>query len=133
MNTHIYTNQKGFIALFFTLSVSSLLLVYISLSSSSVFDFMRTKDLFVKTRDFYVQDFICADGFIDMIIRQSFSMTASEYSFVFENYSCDISDFVFDKIDDDNTTFLFTLGSIQVKGYSKNGFVTSLKISNLSL
>ena len=126
MKRYIHNTQQGFIALFFTLSMSATLLAYVAMSSTSVFDYMRTRDEFIDVRSARQHSLECADMFIDMIVRSLVYDTSSIAG-------CSIHSVSVDQIQRDILTFYFMSDELYVTGTIKNGFVTKVLSSNSSL
>lgn len=126
MNRRTYHTQQGFIALFFTLSISAVLLVYVTVSSASVFDYMRIREQFVDLRDARQHTLACADMFIDMLVRSSVYSTSTIFG-------CTIHDVYVDQTYIDSVMFSFISDQIYITGLIKNGFVTKVVSSNFSL
>ena len=124
------TQQKGFIALFFTLSISAVLLAYVYMSSESTFAFMRSREDFIQHRTEFLNDIRCADGFVDMTIR---SVTYTEQTYVFEDLICHITESVVHTISPDMRNFFFISGDIQVSGTIYNGFISDMQFAPISL
>ena len=126
MNTHKTNQQQGFIALFFTLGISSILLGYVYASSASTFEFMRTRQFFRDIRNVSEHDTQCADGFADILIRSH--LNVSEYVFVFEHEVCHIT-----QISNNTSGFSFISGHLFVTGAIHNGFISTITAKPISL
>ena len=91
--------QDGFIALFLILSISITLIFYTYLSSERVFNYIDVKKDFYKNRS-YVQNLsICADVFMNNLIKSDFNIDFINNSYSFDrnfdfqdDYICHISD-----------------------------------------
>lgn len=118
--------QQGFIALFFTLGISSILLAYVYASSASTFEFMRTRQSFRDTRNISEHNMKCADGFADILVRSH--LDVSEYVFVFEQEVCTIT-----QIQSTHNNFSFIRGHVFVTGTIYNGFISSITAKPISL
>jgi hypothetical protein len=130
MIKHNHTKQKGFIALFFTMSISAMLLAYVYASSESTFGFMRSREDFVNHRSEFVHDIRCADSFVDMIIR---SVTYTEHTYVFEGVMCNITNNILSEVSPNTRNFFFISGSIQVSGTIHNGLISDVYFVPISL
>ena len=118
--------QQGFIALFFTLGISSILLAYVYASSASTFEFMRTRQSFRDIRDVSEHDMKCADGFADILVRSD--VDVSEYVYVFEHNVCSIT-----QIQSTHNNFSFISGHVFVIGTIEIGFISSIVAKPISL
>lgn len=121
------SHKKGFIALFFTLSVSSILLVYVATSSMSVFDAVRARQRFFISREERVSTLQCADTYIDMLIR-----TLHHVSTISPD-NCSISEIYITQTGQDSVDFSFMSSTVFVKGTIHQGFVRRIQYSNFSL
>ena len=63
------THKQGFIALFFTLGVSSMLMAYVAISSTSIFDFIHQRERFKDVRNPIEETLKCADRYVDSVVR----------------------------------------------------------------
>lgn len=127
MNIYKQNTKKGFIALFYTLSISMILLTYVSVSSASVFDFMRVREGFNLNRESRTKTIKCADDFIDMFIRSHYEV------FIESNQYCNISNIKVVQINRDIMNLSFKSDDIYVKGVIKNGFIYDLLFYNFPL
>ncbi|MES2623145.1 MAG: hypothetical protein V4576_01910 [Patescibacteria group bacterium] len=121
------TTQKGFIALFFTLGIASILLVGMSISSQNIFDFVRAREGFKEARARIEQPIQCADGFIDILARTMHWFSEYEYQYVFEGISCRVSDIDIVRESRDIVAFSFKSGQLFIKGSIVNGFIADIK------
>jgi hypothetical protein len=126
MKIHKHNRQRGFIALFFTLSISTMLLVYVAASSASVFDFMRVRDDFIDRREMRMRATQCADDFIDGLIRSPYNPPSGVFG-------CSISHVQIVQIDPNTSNFSFISNDLYIKGSIQNGFVVHILSSNFSL
>lgn len=109
--------KHGFIALFFTLNISSILLVYMAVGSGSVFEYVYTREGFYTHRKRIEADLQCADLAIDMLIRSGYM----------ENpHSCSITSIAITHMNLDTFSFSFMSNSIPITGILKNGLIFSL-------
>lgn len=119
------THNKGFIALFFTLSISSILMAYVASGSEKVFAYMRAKELFTDSRQLIRDDLECADQFVNILI-QTYTMPS-----VFSN--CTIEHSTLNRIDSNTLEFSFKIHTREFKGTIFQGFITDLENLNFSL
>jgi len=126
MKTHT-SHKKGFIALFFTLGISSILLAYVATSSTAVFDTMRVREDFLTHRLQKMQTIQCADTYIDILVR-----TLHHVSTVSPE-NCLISRIHITQTSQDGFDFSFISDTVYVTGSIYQGFLTNLTYSNFSL
>lgn len=129
MKIHTYNRKKGFIALFFTLSISSILMSYVILSSTAIFDFIRMREEFLETRSAKMHMLQCADEYIDAMVRSTYSTSVMSHS----ADRCSISHLKKGWIDKDTYEFSFKSEYSFIRGTVRHGRVYELGYSNFSL
>lgn len=129
MKIHTYNRKKGFIALFFTLSISSILMSYVIVSSTAIFDFIRMREEFLETRLAKMHILQCADEYIDAMVRSTYSASVVSHS----ADSCSISHIKKEWVDKDTYKFSFKSEHSFIQGTVRYGRVYELRYSNFSL
>jgi hypothetical protein len=126
MNTHTHQNNKkrGFIALFFTLGISSMLLAYVAISSESVFDFVHARQRFVESRDSVQYVLECGDAYVDHMVR-SLPMLIGPVS----TEGCSIEHAYIARESDDLIRFSFDVESIHATGTILRGTISEIESS----
>ncbi len=119
--------KKGFIALFFTLGISSILLAYVATNSVAVFDTMRIREDFYQRRSERMNTIHCADLYIDVLVRTLHHVSTASPE------NCFISEVKMIQKDQDSVDFSFMSDTLYVVGSIYQGFVTNLRYSNFSL
>lgn len=128
-----YSTQKGFIALFFTLSMSGILLMYVITNSTAVFDFTETRRAFMAHRkDMYI-NVNCADVFLDIYARTyRYAVFDAVYTFSHEGYMCTVSEIVIRQADD-IYWISFVIGGIGILSSIEKGFIQNAFHEDISL
>ncbi len=126
--------QKGFIVLFFIISVSISLLTIISLGTERVFDYVYIKTDFYKNRQYLYEKLICADLFINLFIKSDYNIDIidNKYNFyrnihISDEYICYIENIDIKYIDNSLNSVFFISGGFGFKYIYKNGFVKYIK------
>ena len=117
------TQSKGFIALYTILGISSMLLVYVTMSSESVFDFIHARDKFISTRGHVERMVRCSDEIIDMIVR-----TQKVYQ-----SACAPTQVIITQVDAHMYTFSFIIDTLYTKGTITHGLISHLQFFYISL
>lgn len=77
---YMYLRHRGFIALVLMLTLSTIMITWVSLSSSYVFDFIRSKNKFETSRNLVTDLMACADSVIDHEVKRQFLNISEDYS-----------------------------------------------------
>jgi hypothetical protein len=130
--------HSGFIALFFVLGLSFTFLTWISLSSERVFEYVRLKAAFLEHRSVLHDRILCADGFINILIRSRYNLHLTGDSYDFERgmyfldeVTCHITSVSFLYEDTIVKSVFFTISGFRFEYQFKNGFVDSIRSFNL--
>lgn len=119
------SHKQGFIALFFTLGISSILMAYVAVSSESVFTYFHTKESFMEIRSGIRDDYECADRYVNILIQTY----ALPHSFT----ECEILSPVLSRQSSDTLQFSFKINETEFKGTIFRGLISELKTFNNSL
>ncbi len=130
--------QSGFVALFFVLGISFTFLVWISLSSERVFQYVYIKRDFSKHRTKVYNTLLCSQMFINNLIKSDYntSFIDNKYSFyrrsTFDDlHMCNIEDIQITYLDVKIDKILFIIDQYRFEYKFKNGSVNSIKSFNL--
>lgn len=124
----MYSHKKGFVALFFVLGLTTTMLTWVVLSSSSIFEYIHAKQDFEQLYSASIKDVTCADMFIDSLVRGGSIEQTEFYRQLF------FGDIVFCRVDSvyksvinvDLWDLSFTSGKLPVHIQIQNGFVVLL-------
>lgn len=117
--------NKGFIALFFTLGISSVLMVYVVVSSEKVFEYMQTRQNFTSHRSELEQHISCADHMVNIII-QTYRLPSK-----FEE--CPVENISLIRINPETLQFSFEIQDRIFKGTIVRGLISNLESLIISL
>ena len=126
MKINIPHTRQGFIALFFTLGISSILMAYITINSVTIFNAIRVKENFLTNRSYREHELHCADYMIDSLIRVSSYVQHSVYD-------CSISQSYVIRTSLDTLDFFFKSGRVYVTGTIQQGFISDVAYANFPL
>ncbi len=118
--------KKGFITLFFVLGISSMLLTWVIISSTSVFEYLDSKKRFDSYYMSALQDTTCADTFIDYTLRGYMSSGFYRQLFYGDTVFCEITDVERHDFTQDIWSLKFNSGQISPYIRVKNGLIESL-------
>ncbi len=107
--------NRGFVALFFTLGVSSILLTYVSLSSTNLFRFIRAREDFKGVRATIQNTLQCADQYVNALVR-TYSVPSL----------CNATNKQLTRTGPDTLIFSFKINTITFTGTIQNGRISEL-------
>lgn len=114
------SHKQGFIALFFTLGVSSILMAYVAISSSSIFDFIHQRERFKEVRNPIEQTLLCADRYVDSVVRTY--MLPQHFSI------CEIMNSKLIRENEENLILTFKINTQNFKATIIRGLISKLEI-----
>lgn len=117
--------NKGFIALFFTLGISSILMAYVAISSEHIFAFLHTRDGFIRSRAELQDELMCADQYANVVIQT--------YALPELFTMCDITHEIFIRENSDTITFSFETSHVHLKGTIFRGRISEIQTLYISL
>lgn len=130
--------QQGFITLFFILGLSFTFITWISLSSERVFEYVHIKESFAKHRSVLHEHMLCADAFITILINSRHNLSFPENTYTFkrnlyfsDNFECSVKSIGTNYENGAIDSVFFTIGDFRFEYRFKNGFVNSIKSSDL--
>ncbi len=126
--------QSGFITLFFILGISFTLLFLINIGSERVFEYIHTKQDFVKNREYLHNIILCADIFVNNNIKSDFNNTYTgdidsfiRNAYMHDDYICNIKDIDIEVLNGKISQIIFKIDDYGFVYKFNNGVVNSIK------